>query len=193
MLHRSVSPTDETTAGIPVWMQTKCELLQTCLLESLISATLFMTEFQPLGNLGGLGNSTHFPKRMVLINGTNDISKKFRVSVHNRLSFGMQCNLRAKVSIFFPGRDVQELEIHDKKMLRHFMDSHQRRGLPSTRHVLSIRCVIVGIVRLHTNREPSFFLLPFMHFSYKTGNAYMRNQQTSRQLLVMLDFSKSTY
>jgi hypothetical protein len=152
-----------------------------------------MTEFQPLSNLWRLGNRTHLPKRMVLINGMNDISKEFWVSVHNRQLFAMQYNLRAKVLIFLPRRDVQKLEIHDKEMLHHFMDSHQRGGLPFTGQVLSIRCVVVGIVRLHTNREHSFLLLPFMHFSYKTCNAYMRNQQTSRQLLVMFDFSKSTY
>jgi hypothetical protein len=53
----------------------------------------------------------------------------------------------ALILTFASARDVQELEIHDEKVLRHFVDGTQRRRLPSIRQVLSIRHFFVGIVR----------------------------------------------
>jgi hypothetical protein len=104
-----------------------------------------------------------------------------------------ECNaIFALILTFATARDVQELEIHDEKVLRHFVDGHQCRRLPSIRQVLSIRHSFVGIVRPQTTREQSVLLLLFMQFSYKAGNLDMRNQQTSRQLLVVFDFAKGT-
>jgi hypothetical protein len=64
-----------------------CSLLPTCYLESLICASLSTTEVQPVCNQRGLGNGTHLPKGMVLVNGTYNISKEFRVLFLDRLSF----------------------------------------------------------------------------------------------------------
>jgi hypothetical protein len=56
-------------------------------------------------------------------------------------------SLRARVSFSnTSSRRTCGVEIHDEKVLCHFVDSHQRRRLPSTRQLLSIQHFFVGIV-----------------------------------------------
>ena len=95
-----------------------------------------------------------------------------------------ECNaIFALILTFATARDVQELEIHDEKALCRFVDSHERRRLPSTRQVLSIRHSFVGIVRPQTTREQSVLLLLFMQFSVEIAGNEMDEERRVLDIL----------